>query len=103
MKLLVGFLLLGWVQTGNASGLDLACNGYRPMLSNDEVKRPEPPFCASTGFEFADEYDFERCRSEMERYRGKISGYAECLASEQEQAVEQFNDSVESFNRKASN
>lgn len=102
MKFLVGLLLLTGTHTTTAAGLDLACSGYRPLLANDEVKRPEPPLCASSGFAFASEYDFGSCRAEMEEYSRKINGYFDCLVSEQKQAVEQFNEAVENFNRKAS-
>ncbi|WP_141247138.1 hypothetical protein [Mesorhizobium sp. WSM3866] len=101
--LLLGLLLATYAQSASAGGLDLECSGYRPLLANDETKRPEPPSCASYGFQFSGEYDFDSCKSEMEEYRRKIAGYGRCLASEQEQAIEQFNETVESFNRKASN
>lgn len=91
------------VQTANAIGLDLECQSYRPILADDELKRPEAPYCASTGFQFADEFDFNRCRSDMEDYQRKIEGYASCLASENKQAIDKFNEAVQSFNKKASN
>lgn len=103
MKVLLAALLLIYMQPTSVSAFDFACSDYRPLLRKDEIKRPEPPYCASMGFQFADEYDFERCRTEMEDYRRKIAGYSDCLASERKQAIEQFNETVESFNRKASN
>jgi len=103
MKIPIALLLAVCAQSANAGSFDLACSDYRPLLADDEIKRPVPPDCASTGFQFADEYDFDSCRSDMEEYRRKISGYSDCLVSEQKQAIEQFNETVESFNQKASN
>jgi len=49
-----------------------------------------------------DEFSFDRCRNEMLDYERQISRYRECLVSEHKQAVREFNDTVETFNRMAS-
>lgn len=103
MRIFLGLLFLIYAQSSLARGLDLECSSYRPMLSNDEIKRPDPPYCATIGFQFSGDFDFQQCRSEMEDYRRKMNGYSNCLVSEQKQAIEEFNETVESFNRKASN
>lgn len=102
MRTLFGLLLAICVQISNANAFDLKCRDYRPLLADDKIKRPEPPYCATIGLQFVDETDFFRCRSEMEEYRAKIDGYSDCLVSEQKQAIEQFNETVQSFNRKTS-
>jgi len=45
--------------------------------------------------------EFRRCKREMEHYRDDVDRYVSCLRNDREQAVRDYNDAVESFNRRA--
>ncbi|WP_309086405.1 hypothetical protein [Chelativorans sp.] len=62
---------------------------------------PSAPYCAEQYGEFDDGYEFERCKSEMESYRADVESYLDCLREASEQALSEYNDAVESFNRRA--
>jgi hypothetical protein len=70
--------------------------------------RPTAPYCATQYGSFSDQYEFDRCRSEMAFYRNDVEAFQSCLRREQEdlrrkdeEAVRDYNDAVESFNRRA--
>lgn len=63
--------------------------------------KPSAPYCAEKFSGFDDEYEFRRCRSEMENYKSEVESYLSCLQDERSVAVRQYNDAVESFNRRA--
>jgi hypothetical protein len=63
--------------------------------------QPRAPYCASSFGKFDDRYEFERCKREMEHYRDDLDRYLSCLRNDREQAVRDYNDAVESFNRRA--
>jgi hypothetical protein len=63
--------------------------------------QPRAPYCESSFGSFDDRYEFERCRREMEHYRDDVDRYVSCLRNDREQAVREYNDAVESFNRRA--
>ncbi len=87
---------------GPASSFDLECSEFRPLISNDELKRPGAPYCATMGMNFIDESDFAQCKYEMDTYRRKMQSYQRCLSSEADQAVDEYNKAVQSFNQRAS-
>ncbi len=69
---------------------------------------PSAPYCASRYGQFDSQYDFERCKREMESYKSDVETYIDCqnmaisrLRSENERAISDFNDAVQSFNRRA--
>ena len=73
---------------------------------------PSAPYCATSYGEFTDQYDFERCKREMENYASEVDDYIACLQrevdsaisearQESESAIGEYNDAVESFNRRA--
>lgn len=63
--------------------------------------QPRAPFCASSFGRFDDRYEFGRCKREMEHYLDDLDRYLSCLRNDREQAVRDYNDAVESFNRRA--
>lgn len=62
---------------------------------------PNPPYCASRFGSFDDEWEFDRCRREVEAFRDQSRTYVQCLQQERDAAVQKVNDAVEAFNRKA--
>lgn len=85
-----------------AFAIDLECREFRSLVISDEIKRPKPPYCATSAISFFDEYQFQSCRSEIVDYQDKIERYGRCLQSERSEAIAEFNETVESFNRLAS-
>jgi hypothetical protein len=70
------------------------------------------PFCAERHGEFDDEWEFDRCKRDMESYKSEVEEYLTCRNAEAEEAIEEarrdneeavsaYNDAVASFNRRA--
>jgi hypothetical protein len=63
------------------------------LLSSSEPAyacyEPSAPSCASGYGAFDDEYDFSRCRSEMESYKDDIETFISCNNDEAQQAVDE--------------
>lgn len=70
------------------------------------------PSCAGRYGPFDDEWDFDRCKREMETYRSEIEGYRSCRALEAQDAIDEANrdsenaaseysNAVNDFNRRA--
>ena len=73
---------------------------------------PSAPFCASSFGAFSDQWDFDRCKSEMESYKDDVERFMQCNADEaeeaarkardeNEEAASEYSDAVASFNRRA--
>jgi hypothetical protein len=62
---------------------------------------PSAPSCASRYGSFDDEDDFDRCKRQMNNYRSEVESYISCIKNEAEEATRSYNDTVESFNRRA--
>jgi hypothetical protein len=62
---------------------------------------PSAPYCATQYGAFDDEDDFDNCRREMESYRDEVQDYQRCLARQGQQAVDELNSAIDSFNRRA--
>jgi hypothetical protein len=62
---------------------------------------PSAPYCANSYGAFSDGYQFEDCKREMRSYADEIDSYLSCLAEESQSAVDDYNDAVQSFNRRA--
>ena len=62
---------------------------------------PAAPYCATSYGDFDDEYDFDRCKSDMESYQNEVEEFLNCLKRESEDTLSEYNDAVESFNRRA--
>lgn len=84
--------------------LVLACV-LTPSIASAYCSEPSSPYCADRFGKFDDEYDFQRCRSEMESYSSDVEMYVSCIVREAEndrsKAINAYNDAVESFNRRA--
>ena len=80
--------------------MDLECSKFRPMLKNDELERPEPPFCAESNFPFQDEFDFNSCKRKMIEYQSDVRDYLRCLVTESDKATEEYNEAVSQFNQR---
>ncbi|WP_439616656.1 hypothetical protein [Shinella sp.] len=70
------------------------------------------PYCAERHSEFDDEWEFDRCKRDMESYKSEVEEYLTCRNAEAEEAIEEakrdneeaidaYNDAVASFNRRA--
>ena len=62
---------------------------------------PDPPYCAEEYGAFDDQNDFDDCLSEMEDYQDDVNDYVDCLASNSREAMDEYNDTVASFNGRA--
>ena len=73
---------------------------------------PSSPSCASNYGSFDDEWEFDRCKREMESYKGEVEEFLRCNNNEAEAALQkarsdnddalsEYNNTVESFNRRA--
>lgn len=71
-------------------------------LSHAYCSKPDAPYCASQYGKFDDQYDFDRCKSEMENFKSEVEDFLSCQRRENQQAIDDYNEAVESFNRRAS-
>lgn len=66
---------------------------------------PTAPYCAERYGAFDDEWEFNRCKREMESYRDEVESFISCVSNEAEQqsqdAIDEYEDAVDSFNRRA--
>ncbi|NRP19910.1 hypothetical protein LPJGGPFB_03168 [Ensifer adhaerens] len=85
-----------------ARSFDFECQEFRTLPISDEIKRPKPPYCATSAISLFDQYQFQSCRSEMQDYQAKIERYGKCLEREYSEAISELNGAIESFNRLAS-
>jgi hypothetical protein len=70
--------------------------------------KPDAPYCASSFGSFDDQYEFDRCKREMESYKDDVESFLRCqnlkieqIRSERQRAIDDYNEAVESFNRRA--
>jgi hypothetical protein len=63
--------------------------------------QPSAPTCAGTFGAFDDESDFEQCKREMEGYKSEVENFLACQKKEDQEATDDYNNAVESFNRRA--
>jgi hypothetical protein len=47
--------------------------------------KPDAPTCSSRYGAFDDEYDFTRCRRQMESYRSDVESFLDCLKRESDE------------------
>ena len=59
------------------------------------------PSCVCRYGKFDDEDDFARCKRQVEVFRSETEEMLRCLQSSREEALNEFNEAVESFNRRA--
>lgn len=74
--------------------------------------KPSAPYCATSFGEFGDQWELDRCKSEMESYQDDVRRYMSCRNDEAQTAVDdaqsdnnralnEFNDAISSFNSRA--
>lgn len=63
--------------------------------------KPYAPSCVSSWQAFADKSDLQRCQSEMERYESNLDSYRECLSQEADDAMREYKNAIEAFERRA--
>jgi len=63
--------------------------------------KPDAPYCATTYGRFDDESDFDQCKIEMESYKSDVEEFLACQRRESQEAIDDYNEAVESFNRRA--
>ena len=69
--------------------------------ANARCSEPTNPYCVNRYIAFENEWDFESCKSDMERYKGEVESYAECLAKQIEAAYAEYNETARDFNHQA--
>jgi len=80
--------------------------------ANAYCSEPSAPSCASNYGGFDDEWEFSRCKREMESYKDDVERFLQCNGDEAEEAARKarddnasamsdYNDAVEAFNRRA--
>jgi hypothetical protein len=69
------------------------CSGFGYL----RLERPEKPSCFTMPFE-GDDILFEDCRSQMQSYKSSMRDYLDCLKAESDEAIEEYNSTVRSFN-----
>ncbi len=73
---------------------------------------PSAPYCANSYGAFDDEGEFDSCKRELENYKSDVEDFIRCNKREAQEAIdnasransraiEEFNEAVESFNRRA--
>lgn len=74
---------------------------------------PSAPYCANSYGAFENEDEFNSCKSELESYKSDVEEFTGCNKREAQEAIDkaqraneeaigEFNEVVESFNRRAS-
>jgi hypothetical protein len=64
--------------------------------------KPDSPSCASNYNKFEDQDEFDRCKSEMETYKSEVEDFLSCLKRDADEASNDYNEAVSSFNNRAS-
>lgn len=59
---------------------------------------PSAPYCASSYGPFDSEWEFDSCRRDMDTYLDELQEHVQCV---QDDAMDQYQDAVDSFNRRA--
>jgi hypothetical protein len=70
--------------------------------------QPSAPSCATRYGSFDDTDDFDRCKRQLTSYKDEVESFMSCKQREMdearreaERAVSDYNDAVQSFNRRA--
>lgn len=100
---------LGWGLEGVAmravNGLSLYFFILPGSAAYASCSEPSAPSCASRYGSFDDEWEFDRCKREMESYQSEVEDFAQCVQRQAkndiDEAVSEYEDAVSSFNRRA--
>lgn len=82
-----------------------------PTGSFAYCSEPSAPSCASRFGAFEDEWEFDRCKSDMESYKSDVEDFMSCERREAQDAVDEaerkaesaasdYSDAVDDFNRR---
>jgi hypothetical protein len=71
-----------------------------PALANT-CYEPSAPSCVTGYGGFEDEDEFLSCKGEMESYQSDVEAYLECLKHNSQEAIDAYNDAINSFNHRA--
>ncbi|WP_147023278.1 hypothetical protein [Microvirga aerophila] len=63
--------------------------------------KPDAPRCATGYGSFDDRWEFDRCKTDMERFKDEVEEHLTCLKWLSSKAVSDYNEAIESFNRRA--
>jgi hypothetical protein len=69
--------------------------------ANAYCSPPSAPSCAMRYGAFDSQDDFDRCKRQMSSYQSEAQDYLSCVRREGDNAIEEYNSAVESFNRRA--
>jgi hypothetical protein len=69
--------------------------------ANAYCSAPESPSCAARHSTFDSQDDFDRCKRQMSTYKSEVEDYLSCTRRETDSAIEEYNSTVDSFNRRA--
>jgi hypothetical protein len=83
---------------GAVAILALICSSTTAIAS---CYKPDAPSCATDYGAFDDQFDFDNCKSEMESFKGDVESFLECQKRESQEAVDDYNDAIRSFNNRA--
>jgi hypothetical protein len=95
------FLLIAMVPAAQASSY--YCAQFRGYGLANRLERPTVPNCLTYLGISNDEYAFDMCRNDLERYRSSMRDYLKCLNSEADEAIDELNKSISKFNCYARN
>lgn len=62
---------------------------------------PTAPSCATRYGAFDDQDDFDRCKRQISSYQSEANEFLACTKREADRVIEEYNSTVESFNRRA--
>ena len=85
-----------------------------PISAYAYCSEPPAPNCASQYGSFDDQWEFDRCKSEMESYQNDVEEFMRCNNRLAEEAIDDarrknnnasssYNDAINSFNSRARN
>ena len=63
--------------------------------------KPNAPYCASGFGKFDDQHELDQCEREIENYRSEVDDYIACPKEQSQEALDEYNETVDSFNRRA--
>lgn len=81
---------------------------FSPIGAFAYCSEPSAPSCASRYGSFDDEWEFDRCKRDMEDYRSEVESFISCNNDEirkaqqaSEEAASEYSEAVDDFNKRA--
>ena len=75
--------------------------GGKPAAAFYFCSEPTKPYCVDRYDKFDDEWEYRRCRSELESFKSQTEEFVECLKRAADEALNEYRRAVQSFNRRA--